>query len=174
MCGLGGGSLVGGRRQADQQHELLGPGVGHAVVYPGRHPDCEAGAAFPGFLSYHKLSWGGLEAPGPGGLLGRWLVGWLAGRCSGLRGAALPAVACAPLPHRPSSAGTPRHGHLRLASVRGGSEGLLAGYFGPQPPRRFHQIRERQANLLPAACLEPAIGIDPDLLGPKARARLVQ
>lgn len=33
MCGLGGGSLVGGRRQADQQHELLGPGVGHAVVY---------------------------------------------------------------------------------------------------------------------------------------------
>ena len=77
MCGLGGGSLVGGRRQADQQHELLGPGVGHAVVYPGRHPDCEAGAAFPGFLSYHKLSWGGLEAPGPGGLLGRWLVGWL-------------------------------------------------------------------------------------------------
>ncbi len=26
MCGLGGGSLVGGRRQADQQHELLGPG----------------------------------------------------------------------------------------------------------------------------------------------------
>ncbi len=64
MCGLGGGSLAGGRRQADQQHELLGPGVGHAVVYPGRHPDCEAGAAFPGSLSYHKLSWGGLEAPG--------------------------------------------------------------------------------------------------------------
>ncbi len=172
MCGLGDGFLVGGRRQADQQHELLGPGLvtpwstpaGTQIVRPG--PPFRVSSPT---TNSHGVAW---RLQGLGGCsVGGW---WLAGRCSGLRGAALPAVACAPLPHRPSSAGTPRHGHLRLASVRGGSEGLLAGYFGPQPPRRFHQIRERQANLLPAACLEPAIGIDPDLLGPKARARLVQ
>ena len=47
MCGLGGGSLVGGRRQADQQHELLGP----VLVTPWSTPATEVQ---PG-MRWHSL-----------------------------------------------------------------------------------------------------------------------